>query len=194
MNRSRNFSLVLYPNEDEKDRDTLKYIKNNFEYAYIEHNEDIWDKDITDEETGEIKYKKGEKKKPHTHVIINLKNARTIKSIKEELNIDYIESCNFYASARYLIHLGYPNKYQYNKKDIITNMQLRIDNALNREYNSEEQDSRILLEYIFRETNQSYLTFKKLTQYAMENDCLIELQKKSYFYNQFCDNSGFKRY
>lgn len=193
MNRSRNFSIVLYPSEDEKDKNTLEYIQNNFEYAYIEHNEDIWGKDITDEETGEIKYKKGEKKKPHTHVIINLKNARTIKSIKEELNIDYIESCNFYASARYLIHLGYPNKYQYNKKDIITNMQLRIDNALNREYNSEEQDSRILLEYIFSQTNQSYLTFKQLTKYAMENDCLLELQKKSYFYNQFCDNSGFKR-
>lgn len=186
MNRTRNFALVLYPNENEKDLKTLEYIKNNFEYAYIEHNEDVWE-----EENEE--HKIGDKKKNHTHVLINLKNARSIKSMLEELEVSHIESCNFYAYTRYLIHLGYPSKYQYSRQDIKTNIPLRIENALKRDYNSEEQDSRILLDFIFSHTNQSFLTFKELTKYAMENDCLLELQRKSYFYNQFCDQTGFKR-
>lgn len=192
MNRSRNFSLVLYQNENEKDMETLTYIINNFEYAYCIHDKDIWENDVVNEQ-GEIVHKKGELKKEHTHVIINLKNARTIKSMTDELDINYIETCNFYASARYLIHLGYPNKYQYTAQDIKTNMETRINNALKRDYNSEEQDARILLDFIFKETNQGFLTFKRLTEFALENDCLRELQKKSYFYNQFCDQTGFRR-
>lgn len=187
MKKSRNFSIVLYPNENEKDKKTLEYIIKYFEYAYIEHDKDIWEEDTEE-------HKKGEKKKAHTHVLINLKNPRSIEAMKKELNIDYIETCNFYAYTRYLIHLGYNNKYQYSEKEIKTNMEIRINNALKREYNSEEQDARILLDYIFKESNGSYLTFRKLTEYALKNDCLKELQKKSYFYNQFCDNTGFKRF
>ncbi len=187
MKRARNFAIVLYPNESEKDKETLEYIINNFEYAYIEHDKDIW------EEDGE-EHKRGEKKKPHTHVLINLKNARSDESMKDELQVNYIETSNFYAYARYLIHLGYPNKYQYEKEKIITNMPTRIENALKREFNSEEQDARILLDFIFKETNKGFLTFRKLTEFALENDCLKELQKKSYFYNQFCDQTGFRRY
>lgn len=192
MNRCRNFSLVLYQNENEKDMETLRYIINNFEYAYCTHDKDQWENDVVNEQ-GELIHKKGELKKEHTHVIINLKNARTIKSMTDELNINYIETCNFYATVRYLIHLGYPQKYQYSKQDIKTNMETRIENALKRDYNSEEQDARILLDFIFNKTNQGFLTFKELTQYALENDCLRELQKKSYFYNQFCDQTGFRR-
>lgn len=192
MKRSRTFALELYP-EDEEHMKILKYIKNQFEYAYILHDSDKWENDVLDEEEN-IKYKAGEIKKEHYHVIISLKNARTDKSMLEELNIKHIETCNFYAYTRYLIHLGYPAKYQYSSNQIITNMQLRVNNALKRDYNSEEQDARILLDYIFSKTKEGFLTFRMLTEYAMENDCLKELQKKSYFYNQFCDKTGFNRY
>lgn len=185
MNRSRNFTLVLYPNENEKDLSTLTYIVNNFEYAYIEHNQDVWEEDTEE-------HKKGEKKKPHTHVLINLKNARSVKSMLEELEVNHIESCNFYAYARYLIHLGYPNKYQYNSQDIKTNMSLRIENALKRDFNSEEQDSRILINFI--KSHQSALTFMQLVEFAMENDCLIELRRNTYMYKCLCDDIGFKRW
>lgn len=192
MKRSRTFACELYP-EDNDHMQILEYIKKNFEYAYILHDSDKWENDVLDEEEN-IKYKAGEIKKEHYHVIISLKNARTDKSLLEELNIKHIETCNFYAYTRYLIHLGYPAKYQYSSNQIITNMQLRVNNALKRDYNSEEQDARILLDYIFSKTKEGFLTFRMLTEYAMENDCLKELQKKSYFYNQFCDKTGFNRY
>lgn len=192
MDRSRCFSIVLYPEENEKDKETLKYITDNFEYAYINHTEDIAKEDIKNDK-GEITTKKGEKKKAHTHCIFCFKNARYISSIKEELEINYVESANFYAQVRYLIHLGYPQKHQYNSQEIKTNIPLRVENALKKDYRREEEDSRILLDFIFKESNQSYLTFRKLTEFALENDCLTELQKRSYFYNQFCDQSGFRR-
>lgn len=193
MKRSRTFACELYP-EDNDHMQTLEYIKKHFEYAYILHDKDRHEEDVIEEDTGEIKYKKGELKKEHYHVLLYLKNARTDKSMLEELNLKHIETSNFYAYTRYLIHLGCPNKYQYSSNEIITNMNIRVNNALKRDYNSEEQDARILLDYIFKNTNGAFLTFRKLTEYALENDCLRELQKKSYFYNQFCDQTGFRRF
>lgn len=191
--KSRCYSLILYPNENEKDLKTLQYIVDNFDYAYIEHDKDIWEKDVFNDK-GELIHKVGEPKKNHTHVIICFKNARYIDKLKEELEIDYIETCNFYASSRYLIHLGYPNKSQYLEEQIITNIYTRVHNALKREYNQSEQDTRILLDYIFQKSQQSFLSFKSLTEFAIENDCLIELKKNVYFYKSFCDESGFRRY
>lgn len=178
MKKSRCFSMVLYPYEDDKHQNVLDYITSNFEFAYIEHNFDKYEEDTEE-------HKKGDFKKAHIHVIIYFKNARTVKSVSEELGLEHVETCNFYAYSRYLTHLGYPNKYQYNPNEIKTNMEIRIKNALKRDYNSEEQDSRILLDFIF---SRNFTTFQDLTRFALENDCLGELQKRAYFYNLHCDN------
>lgn len=193
--RSRNYTIVLYP-EDETHVQALKIIKNQFSYAYILHNMDKWEKDKINENTGEIEYKKGDKKKEHWHVLITFPNARSDETIKEILGNEkiHIEKSSFYQMARYLVHKDNPNKWQYKNEEIITNMKDRIENALKREIQAEEEKAMILLDYIFQNTNQSILTFKQLTQYAIDNDCLTELQKKSYFYNQFCDNTGYRRY
>lgn len=192
MKRSRTFTLELYP-EDNSHMIILDYIKNNFEYAYILHDKDIHENDVVNEK-GEVIHKKGEIKKAHYHVLLSFKNARSNDKLKEELNIKHIEVANFYSLTRYLIHLGYPQKFQYSRQDIITNIDLRIDNALKREYASEEQDARILLDFIFKKCNEGFLTFRQLTEFAIEHDCLRELQKKSYFYNQFCDQTGYRRF
>lgn len=192
--RSRNYAIVLYP-EDKTHVKALEVIKNQFSYAYILHNMDTYEKDEINEDTGEIKHKQGERKKEHYHVLINFPNARTDAYIRELIGEKiHIEKSSFYEMTRYLIHLGYPNKHQYDKKEIVSNMQERIYKALEREYDKEELKSRLLLDFIFSETNQSFLTFKKLTEYAMQNDCLLELQKKTYFYSQFCDKTGFGRF
>lgn len=199
MKRSRTFALELYP-DDSSHMLILDYIKKYFEYAYILHDKDLHENDVIEEKTGILKYRKGDTKKPHYHVLISFKNARTDKSVLEELNqngklnLVHIETSNFFAYVRYLIHLGYPSKYQYSINDIETNMSLRVNNALKRDYNSEEQDARILLDFVFKKENEGFLTFRMLTEYALENDCLRELQKKSYFYNQFCDQTGFRRF
>ena len=118
-------------------------------------------------------------------MLIYFKNARSVDNVKKELNIQHLETCNFYAYTRYLIHKDNPKKHQYSKDHIHTNIETRIYNALKREYNSQEQDTRILLDYIY---SRNFTTFRDLTEFAIENDCLIELKRNTYFYNQFCDN------
>lgn len=192
--RSRNFTIVLYP-EDETHIKALKTIEKQFNYAYILHDKDIWEKDQINEKTGQMEHKKGDKKKEHYHVLITFENARSEKTIQEIIENEkiHIEKSSFYEMARYLIHLDNPNKYQYKIQDIKTNIYKRIENALKREVDKEEEKAHILLEYIFDNTNQSILTFKQLTQYAIDNNCLGELMKRSYFYNQFCDKTGYNR-
>lgn len=186
MARSRTFALELYP-EDYMHVDKLEYIKNYFDYAYILHDKDKWE-----EETEE--HKLGELKKPHWHVIISFKNARSVDSIKKELELSHVETCNFYAYTRYLIHKDQPQKYQYSELEIVTNMELRIMNALKKDFNSKEQDTRILLDYIFSKQQYSFCTFKDLTIFAMENDCLLDLKRNTFFYKQFIDdNYGYRR-
>lgn len=189
--RSRTFALELYP-EDNSHCEILDYIISYFEYAYILHDKDKHLEDVIDEETKEIKYKTGELKKPHWHVIISFKNPRSVKSIKNELMLAHVETCNFYAYSRYLIHKDTPKKYQYSKDEIKTNMELRINNALERDYNAQEQDTRILLSYLKSKQGQ-YVSFWDLTEYAMQHDCLLDLKRNCYYYKLYCDDFGFRR-
>lgn len=193
--RSRCFALELYP-EDKSHMDVLEYIIKYFDYVFILHNQDFFNKDVIDENTLEIIHKAGDKKKEHYHVIICFHNARSLKKVLDELNevgtIKHIETCNFYAYTRYLIHLDSPLKHQYDVNEIQTNIRDRVENALKRDYDSREQDSRLLLDFIFSQKG-SILTFKQLTDYALQNDCLLELKRNTYFYSKFTDDFGYRR-
>ena len=136
MSKSRTFALELYP-EDNTHVEKLEYIKKYFDYAYILHDKDTWDEDSEEHKSGDLK-------KPHWHIIICFKNPRSIDSIKKELCLNHVETCNFYAYTRYLIHKDQPLKYQYSELDIFTNIELRVMNALKKSYNSYEQDTSIL--------------------------------------------------
>ena len=189
--RSRTIALELYP-EDETHVKKLEFIKEHYTYAYILHNKDIWEEDVQDEQTKVIIHHKGEPKKEHWHVMLIFQNARSTDKIAKELELNHVETCNFYAYARYLIHLDQPTKYQYDPKEIITNCQMRIQNTLEKEIRAEEQDAKILLDMIMNH-NGSYLSFKTLTEFAIKNNCLTELKRNTYFYAKFCDDFGFRR-
>lgn len=190
MSRARNLALELYP-EDETHVKKLEFIKKHYTYAYILHDKDLWEEDIQDEMTKIIIHHKGELKKPHWHIMLIFENPRSTEKIAKELDLKHIETCNFYAYARYLIHKDNPTKYQYNPKEIITNCELRIYNALEKEIKSEEQDAKILMDRILN--NEGILTFKQLVKYAIKNDCFTEIKKNPYFYKSFCDDFGFRR-
>lgn len=191
MAKYRTFACELYP-EDKEHLKILDYIKKYFEYAYILHDKDKWEEDSVDDD-GIIIHKAGDIKKPHYHVILNFKNPRSLEKLKNELGLKHLETCNFYFYARYLIHKDYPRKFQYDEKEIVTNMELRIHNALKRDYNSQEQDTRILLDFIYSARNQGFLTLKQLIDYATENDCLLDLKRNIHFYKLFIDDIGFRR-
>ena len=186
--RGRNFCFELYP-EDGKHMEILDNVIDNYDYCFILHDKDIWEEDV--KEKKEIIHKKGDLKKPHYHVIISFKNPRSTENVKRELGLKHVETCNFYAYVRYLVHKDNKNKYHYNDSDIETNILTRVQNALGKEYNAQEQDCRILYNYI---KDKNFITFRQLTDYAIENGCLMELKRNTYFYKQFCDDYGFNRH
>lgn len=151
--RSENYTITLYPQENEEDKRILDYIILNFEYAYSVHNKDI------DQETGELK-------KEHTHVVIMLENARTLESISKEINIEQnrVERVrNKRKMIRYLIHMDNKEKTQYNKDNIISNCLEKIEKYLKE--NNETSEVKEIFEWIY--TVDRYLYYHEVIEYVI---------------------------
>lgn len=192
MAKYRSFACELYP-EDDIHMKILDYIISYFDYAYILHDKDIWDHEVVDNDNITI-HKVGDLKKPHYHVIISFKNPRSLDKLKNELGLKHLETCNFYFYSRYLIHKDYPRKFQYDEREIVTNMGLRVHNALKRDYNSQEQDTRIILDFIRMKQKNGFCFLNNVIDFALENDCLLDLKKNINFYKLLLDdNAGYRR-
>lgn len=108
---SRTFSLILY--ETEEDKNILELAKKSYNYAYILHDKDV-------DEFGEIK-------KAHYHLILRWNDTKSINALSLELGIPVnriTKIKNFKSSIRYLSHIDYKEKYQYDVKDIDTNLDI----------------------------------------------------------------------
>lgn len=104
--RSRLWNLLLY-SEDSSHAAALEFIRKNLNYVGILHDKD------TDEN--------GELKKPHYHIIIKFGQPRWRSAVAKELGIkeNYMEKTgSFDGSARYLLHDGIDDKYQYSPDEL----------------------------------------------------------------------------
>lgn len=170
--RSENWTLTLYT-DNEADKRTLEYITKNFNYAYILHNKDI------NKETGEIK-------KEHIHVVIKLENARTIKSIAEELYIEEnrVEKVrNYRKMIRYLLHLDNKEKYQYNKEEIQSNVWETIEKYF--KDNTESGDIKEIFEYIY--SIDRYLYFHEVLEFVLYNNLYASYRRGNGIINKIID-------
>lgn len=110
--RSRLFFCLLYP-DNESHLKALEIIKNSVSHVGILHDCDTW---MPDDEVVNPEHKAGEKKKAHYHVILKYANPRWNTGVAVDLGIDarFLEACgSFDKSGRYLLHDGFPDKYQY---------------------------------------------------------------------------------
>lgn len=107
--RINNFAFILY--QDSLNPDWKSILRKTFESVlYVLHDKDV----IVDKETGEVV-----SKKPHYHVLVMYKNARSINTamrLSKECGcandvIEHISNSKGY--ARYLCHLDDPEKHQY---------------------------------------------------------------------------------
>lgn len=96
----RHFIAILYKDSDIYNYDDIIFNLNQFKYyAYITHQPEK------------------EESKEHTHLFISLDSATTVKNISKRLGIpenyiQYVKSVR--SSVRYLTHIDYPEKKQYN--------------------------------------------------------------------------------
>lgn len=121
--RVRAFVAVLYPDDSTHVSAIDKLKSNGYNFAAILHDEDVY-------EDGE---KKGEKKKPHWHVVMRFKNACWSTSIAKELGItpNYLEACkDVDAALLYLVHYGCSEKAQYDYERVFGSLNLRLATLL----------------------------------------------------------------
>ena len=117
------FTLVLYPEDDTLQFDTMfEIVKStsfySCKYYYVLHDRDVNDK------TGEIK-------KAHYHLLIKLDNAISIEKIikalvnergtQEAIENDFSIVKSFKGMVRYLIHKDNPEKVEYKLEEVVTN-------------------------------------------------------------------------
>lgn len=164
--RSRTFTFELYP-EWSYFTQIIAYMQ-KFQYAMILHDKD------THEDTGELK-------KPHVHVVLKYGGRRTLSSVQNEykkLNLEkrFCDTCNERAMLRYLIHLDDPDKYQYPKTQVETNMKPACESAWNDEITSDEAFM-LLNDYI--EQSQEYIKQTDINKYAIKNGLLKGLKAYS---------------
>ena len=155
--KTRNYNLVLYPQEDKSHNEALEYIKSHYRYAYIIHDRDIDDN--------------GELKKPHAHIVISFKNARSLTSLSVELNIEpnRIEACrDLDSSLCYLIHYYDKEKFQYSC-DLV---QGPLRNKLNKliiNDNLLDEDDAVLYLHDFIDKRDSFVSTSDFLKYCCSN-------------------------
>lgn len=120
----RMWNLILYPDNEQHNEAIVKLLQ-EFNCVGICHGEDTKlntdDDDLLVDENG-VSLCEGDKLKPHYHFIIKLVNPRYRSGLADELGINkyYFEPTgSWYGSAKYLLHIGHPEKFQYDTSDLI---------------------------------------------------------------------------
>lgn len=112
--RSRNWNMVLYP-DDPTHLDCMTKLSRGYQFVAIKHDKDTWEDGESDI------HEAGTPKKEHWHVILKFPQARWQHAIASDLGIAerHIEQCrSFEGSALYLLHSGFPEKYQYDPDEL----------------------------------------------------------------------------
>lgn len=126
ITKSRAFIGVWYPDEDFTHLLALNLLQENgYSYVAINH-----DKDTYDELDNCEPHLIGSLKKAHTHVYIRFKNPRYVAPVAEELGIkeNYIYPCsNTPGALSYMIHDGYPKKYQYSTEELYGPLKVEVE-------------------------------------------------------------------
>lgn len=118
---------------------------NTKQYAFILHDKDILET--------------GEPKTPHLHVVCNMNNAKQriatiLNDLTKSLDISPLlvtidKYSSFNASLQYLIHKNNEEKYQYDIKDIVTNIPPQeLDLFMKYETQSEELTAERLIDVV----------------------------------------------
>lgn len=170
--RSREFVLLLYP---ENELHSLAYLKlTSYQYSALGvlHDKDTYTKDIIDEETGELLHHEGDYKKEHYHFYIKFSNPRYISGIADELNIEshLIDFCDagFKNYAEYMLHWGKhggPGKYTYDTSDFVGVLKSSAIQKLS----NEPPELKLHKIYLFIYNCANYVEYSDVYKWSFDN-------------------------
>ena len=143
------------------------------EYAFIKH-----DNDIKNHDTGELN-------KTHWHIYFKTYSRKTKSSIakvfgisKEQIELLIQFATNETSLIRYLVHVDNPEKYQYDIKDIKSNMNIQPYFELNL------TDLEFVKSIINDIANDIIKNFKEIVAYSISVNKLELVMKRAYFFKQ----------
>ncbi len=177
--RSRKFCMLLYPLEDATHKKAIDYIKLNYDYALIEHNQDTDDN--------------GDLKKRHTHVVVSFPNQRWNSAIAEELGItaNYIEKCRSLDNAlEYLIHYNDDTKHQYDIEEVQGNLKSQLKKILANDGKDENTKAYELIDYI--ENFDGPIDEVEFFKHACEVGMYDVARRSAYILLRIIDKHNFK--
>lgn len=169
--RSRNFALLLYPQEDATHAHALEVIS-GLNAVWIVH-----DKDRTAE---------GDVKKMHTHVILQLADACTVSALASRLGIEsnYVQVCrNVKQGKRYLVHKDDLDKYQYPVEDLLGPLaKSTVDLIQQGEKPCEDELALAVLDWI--ESIDGVVSMSMVMRWSLENGCYSCLRRGATLYRE----------
>lgn len=155
--RGRNWTIVVYPESAPKNwRDIL----DDEHISWIES--PLHDKDVNPD---------GEVKKAHWHILLLFEGNKSYKQvldISKKLNAPIpqrVESAR--GMVRYMVHLDNPEKYQYNKSDIISHGGADVDHFFKMTVTHGQDVLKEITHYILE---NKVTNFVELVEYAIENN------------------------
>lgn len=169
--RTRNWTFIVYPDSVvENWRDIL-----DEEYVpWVES--PLHDKDLNAD---------GTLKKAHIHVLMLYESVKTneqIEKLTEAINATKPQKCNGVKGlVRYMIHLDNPEKYQYDKVDIISHRGADIIDLMRPTASDRYALIKEMLQFI---DDNELKEFKYLMDYAMRN-------RFDDWFPLLCDNSAY---
>lgn len=153
--RDRKFCAVLYPEDSTHAACIEKLQSGGYNFAAILHDQDVY-------EDGE---NKGEKKKPHWHVVIKFPNAVWNEPLSKELGIssNYLEQCkSLDAALLYLVHAGYDDKAQYDFAQVFGTLATRLASLLR----DDDESTRALTIYDLIRNSPGIVTYSEIFEKA----------------------------
>lgn len=160
MKRDRKFELVLYPDSESYDIDTVLAACCSYfsMWAYCLHDSDLCED--------------GTPKKSHIHFLGKLDDVRSPEVVCRDLRLPSNSISNvksWKAACRYLIHLDSPTKYQYSVDDVVSSFPILSYFSL-----PDDEQARRILDYI---SSSGCSRVSDLTLWALDNGCYPALRR-----------------
>ena len=174
--RCRNWTVVVYPGENEQDGSP-----SNWREIIDEHHIEWIESPLHDNDVNA----NGEKKKPHYHVLLmygGVKSYEQVLELCQELNCPIPQKClNAKALVRYMAHLDNPEKAQYSVQNIIGHGGVDVSELLRP---SASERYALIKEMVVFIKEYNIIEFQDILDYAVINRC-------DDWFPLLCDNSAF---
>lgn len=164
----RQFMILLYEDTTSYDyEEVINKLTSYKKWAYIKHVPEI------------------EEKKEHVHAIIILENKTSISSISKKLGVpkQFIQSINdLRQSVRYLIHLGWEDKVQYDLESV------QVSDSFKKEFNKcfdDKENEEVVINKIIEKINELKPYYKNSIDLKIELMRYLAIEGYSTVYKKY---------